>query len=79
MSAGHNVWSREMETELQLKLESTGTHTHRLLVTHSHRERGRGEGKGSKESWIYAYDSPPRSSVSQWRRSRQNETTGKEE
>lgn len=28
MSAGHNVWSREMETELQLKLESTGTHTH---------------------------------------------------
>lgn len=85
MSAWHNVWSREMETELQLKLESTGTHTHTHTqiigdsFAQGERKRGRGEGKGWKESWIYACDSPLRSSVSQWRRSRQNETTGKEE
>lgn len=47
MSAGHNVWSCEMETELQLKLESTVTHTHTQIIGDSFAQ-GEGKGRGAR-------------------------------
>lgn len=66
MSAGHNVWSREMETELQLKLESTGTHTHThtQLIGDSFAQHWRGKERGGgNHGSMHATVRPVRPSV----------------